>query len=77
MVIEPHMDDAVLSVGGLMLQRCGECEFLIVTIATRSVATSYRDLDREFFDIETVSGIRKAESRIVARLLGDVTFPLG
>ena len=77
MVIEPHMDDAVLSVGGLMLQRRGECEFLIVTIATRSVATSYRDLDREFFDIETVSGIRKAESGIVARLLGGRHIPLG
>jgi LmbE family N-acetylglucosaminyl deacetylase len=77
MVIEPHMDDAVLSVGGLMLQRRDQCEFLIVTIATRSVATSYRDLDREFFDIETVSGIRKAESRLVARLLGGRHIPLG
>ena len=77
MVIEPHMDDAVLSVGGLMLQRRRECEFLIVTIATRSVATSYRDLDREFFDIETVSDIRKAESGIVARLLGGRHVPLG
>lgn len=77
MVIEPHMDDAVLSVGGLMLQRRVECEFLIVTIATRSVATSYRDLDREFFDIETVSDIRKAESGIVARLLGGRHIPLG
>src|SRR5215472_2539484 len=77
MVIEPHMDDAVLSVGGLMLQRRDECEFLIITIATRSVATSYRDLDREFFDIETVSGLRKAESGLVARLLGGRHIPLG
>ena len=76
-VIEPHMDDAVLSVGGLMLQRRDECEFLIVTMATRSVATSYRDLDRDFFDIETVSGIRKAESSIVARLLWGHHIPLG
>jgi LmbE family N-acetylglucosaminyl deacetylase len=77
MVIEPHMDDAVLSVGGLMLQRRAECEFLIVTLATRSVATSYRDLDREFFDIETVSGIRKAESGLVSRLLWGRHIPLG
>jgi len=69
MVIEPHMDDAALSVGGLMLQRRADCEFLIVTMATQSVASSYRALDREFFDIKTVSGIRKAESEIVARLL--------
>jgi LmbE family N-acetylglucosaminyl deacetylase len=77
MVIEPHMDDAMLSVGGVMLQRRDECEFLLVTIATRSVATSYRDLDREFFDIETVSGVRKAESGIVARSLGGRHIPLG
>ena len=77
MVIEPHMDDAALSVGGRMLQRRAECEFLIVTMATRSVANSYRALDREFFDIETVSGIRKAESGIVARLLGGRHISLG
>jgi LmbE family N-acetylglucosaminyl deacetylase len=76
MVVEPHMDDAVLSVGGLMLQRRSECEFLIVTLATQSVATSYRDLDRDFFDIEIVSGIRKAESGIVARLLLGRHVPL-
>ena len=77
MVIEPHMDDAALSVGGRMLQRRAECEFLIVTMATQSVANSYRALDREFFDIETVSGIRKAESEIVARLLWGRHIPLG
>lgn len=69
MVIEPHMDDAALSVGGMMLQRRGECEFYIITIATQSVATSYRGLNREFFDIKTVSDIRKAESALVARML--------
>ena len=77
MVIEPHMDDAALSVGGLMLQRRAECEFLLVTMATQSVATSYRALDREFFDIETVSDLRKAESEIVARLLWGRHIPLG
>jgi LmbE family N-acetylglucosaminyl deacetylase len=77
MVIEPHMDDAALSVGGLMLQRRADCEFLIVTMATQSVASSYRALDREFFDIKTVSGIRKAESEIVARLLWGRHIPLG
>jgi LmbE family N-acetylglucosaminyl deacetylase len=77
LVLEPHMDDALLSVGGVMLQRRAECEFLIVTMATRSLATSYRDLDRDFFDIDTVSGIRKAESEIVARALWGRHIPLG
>ena len=77
MVVEPHMDDAALSVGGVMLQRRAECEFLIVTMATRSLATVYRSLDREFFDIQTVSELRKAESDIVARLLWGRHIPLG
>jgi LmbE family N-acetylglucosaminyl deacetylase len=77
MVIEPHMDDAALSVGGLMLQRRADCEFFIVTLATQSVASSYDELGREFFDIETVSGIRQAESEIVARFLWGRHVPLG
>jgi LmbE family N-acetylglucosaminyl deacetylase len=77
MVIEPHMDDAALSVGGLMLQRRAECEFLLVTVATRSVATSYRGRNRDFFDIETISNLRKAESGIVARMVWGRHIPLG
>jgi len=77
MVIEPHMDDAALSVGGLMLQRRAECEFLLVTVATRSVATSYRGRNRNFFDIETISNLRKAESEIVARMVWGRHIPLG
>lgn len=77
MVIEPHMDDAALSVGGLMLQRRAECEFLLVTVATQSVATSYRGIDRDFFDVQTISNLRKAESQIVARLVWGRHIPLG
>jgi LmbE family N-acetylglucosaminyl deacetylase len=77
MVIEPHMDDAALSVGGLMLQRRAECEFLLVTVATQSVATSYRGIDRDFFDMQTISNLRKAESEIVARTVWGRHIPLG
>jgi len=77
MVIEPHMDDAALSVGGLMLQRRAECEFLLVTVATQSVATSYRGIDRDFFDMPTISNLRKAESEIVARTVWGRHIPLG
>ena len=76
MVIEPHMDDAALSVGGLMLQRRAECEFLLVTAATQSVATSYRGMERDFFDRQTISNLRKAESQIVARLAWGRHIPL-
>jgi len=77
MVIEPHMDDAALSVGGLMLRRRAECEFLLVTVATQSVATSYRGIDRDFFDVQTISDLRKAESQIVARQVWGRHIPLG
>jgi LmbE family N-acetylglucosaminyl deacetylase len=77
LVIEPHMDDAALSVGGIMLQRRAECEFLLVTVATQSVATSYRGIDRDFFDVQTISNLRKAESEIVARLAWGRHIPLG
>ena len=76
MVIEPHMDDAALSVGGLMFQRRAECEFLLVTVATQSVATSYRGIDRDFFDRQTISTLRKAESQIVARMVWGRHIPL-
>ncbi len=76
MVIEPHMDDAALSIGGLMLQRRAECEFLLVTVATQSVATSYRGSGRDFFDVKTISNLRKAESDIVARMVWGRHIPL-
>jgi LmbE family N-acetylglucosaminyl deacetylase len=70
MVIEPHMDDAAFSVGGAMWLRRNECEFTIVTVASISCFTSYFSLNREFFNIETVSELRKAESAVAARLIG-------
>ena len=70
LVIEPHSDDAVLSVGGTMWLRRQDCEFLVVTIGNRSNFTSYYDLDREFFDVDQITAIRNAEAALFARLLG-------
>ena len=70
LVVEPHMDDAVLSVGGVMWARRGECEFTVVTIAGQSNFTSYYYLDRDYFNVERVSALRAAESRLAMRLLG-------
>lgn len=69
-VIEPHMDDAALSVGGTLWQQRHECEPIIVTVAGISNFTSYFQLDREYFDIEEITGVRKAESDLFARLIG-------
>lgn len=70
LVIEPHSDDAVLSLGGTMWLRRHDCEFHIVTLAGRSNFTSYYDLDREFFGVAQVVAIRDAEATLFARLLG-------
>ncbi|MFP4216369.1 MAG: PIG-L deacetylase family protein [Phycisphaerae bacterium] len=70
LVIEPHMDDAVLSVGGLMWRKRHECQFTLLTVAAVSNFTSYYRLDREYFDPEAVTPVRRAESQLIARLLG-------
>lgn len=70
LVFEPHSDDAALSVGGTMWLRRHECEFTIVTIGSRSNFTSYYYLDRDYFNVEKISTLRKAEGALFARLLG-------
>ncbi|MBP2675194.1 MAG: hypothetical protein H6Q84_2034 [Deltaproteobacteria bacterium] len=69
-VIEPHMDDAALSVGGRMLRLRGRCRFTILTVMRHSNFTSYWDLRRNFLDVETVTALRLQESELAARLLG-------
>jgi LmbE family N-acetylglucosaminyl deacetylase len=70
LVIEPHMDDAALSVGGTMWLRRDECEFTVMTLAGVSNFTSYYMLGREFFDIAEVTALRKAESVLFLRHVG-------
>jgi LmbE family N-acetylglucosaminyl deacetylase len=70
LVIEPHMDDAVLSVGGLLWQQREQREFTLLSLAGRSNYTSYYDLEREYFDVDAVSALRRAETELVMRLLG-------
>lgn len=76
-VIEPHSDDAVLSVGGTMWRRREECEFVIATVGSRSNFTSYYLLDRDFFDVDVISALRNAEAELVARMLGGKHLPVG
>jgi LmbE family N-acetylglucosaminyl deacetylase len=69
-VFEPHMDDAVLSLGGTLWRRRHECEFTIVTVAGVSNFTSYYYLDHDYFDVRQVSDLRCAESAVLARAVG-------
>jgi LmbE family N-acetylglucosaminyl deacetylase len=77
LVFEPHSDDAVLSVGGTMWLRRHECEFIVITIGSRSNFTSYYYLDRDYFNVDQVSSLRNAEGALFARLLGGKHRALG
>ena len=77
LVIEPHCDDAVLSLGGTLWARRAACEFTIATLASRSNFTSYFCSDRNFFEADTVSALRAAEGALAARLLGGRYLALG
>ena len=70
LVFEPHMDDAALSVGGWMWKHRMQCEFTVVSIAGRSNFTSYYRMNRDYFDIETITAIRREESELLMRVLG-------
>jgi len=70
LVFEPHMDDAALSVGGIMWLRRYNSEFIIVTLAGISNWTTQVMIGRDYFDIETITQLRKAESEIYVRHIG-------
>jgi len=69
-VVEAHMDDAILSCGGTMWQRRNECEFIVVTVAGVSNFSSYYFLDRDYFSVEEVTTLRRQETQVVLRMLG-------
>jgi len=76
LVIEPHADDAMLSVGGTLWLRRHECAFVIATMASRSNHTRYRDLGG-YLDIDTVTEIRRGEADLAARMLGGEHVAVG
>lgn len=77
LVFEPHSDDAVLSVGGTMWIQRHECEFIVITISSRSNFTSYYNLDRDYFNVDEISSLRNAEGALFSRLLGGQHRALG
>jgi LmbE family N-acetylglucosaminyl deacetylase len=69
-VIEPHMDDAALSVGGRLLNRRGHGRTTILSVMKWSNFTSYLTQGRSFIDVQEVTDLRVRESVLAARLLG-------
>lgn len=50
-----------------------EAKFTLVSVAARSNFTSYYFLDREYFDADAITELRRQESALVMRLLGGRT----
>ena len=70
LVIEPHCDDAALSIGATMWQMRREVEFHLLTMASRSNYTSAFHLHRNYFDRGQITRMRAAEGELFARHLG-------
>jgi LmbE family N-acetylglucosaminyl deacetylase len=77
LVVEPHSDDAVLSIGGTLWARRHECEFVVATVGSRSNFTSYYMLGRDSFDVDVISSMRSAETELFVRLIGGQYRALG
>jgi LmbE family N-acetylglucosaminyl deacetylase len=69
-VIEPHMDDAVLSAGGRLLHRRGRQRITILSVVKWSNFSSYLKLNREFLNAADVTKMRVQESALAAKMLG-------
>ena len=69
-VVEPHMDDAALSLGGVLLTKRAHQEITVVTVVARSTFTSYTVQGRPFGDVDVVSRLRAAEAAIAAETVG-------
>ena len=70
LVIEPHCDDAALSIGGTMWKMRGEVEFHLLTMASRSNYTSAFHLHRNYFDRARITAMRTSEGELFAKHLG-------
>ena len=70
LVVEPHCDDAALSIGGTMWKMRHEAEFHLLTMASRSNYTTAFHLHRNFFDRSAITAMRTAEGELFTRHLG-------
>ncbi|HKO20229.1 MAG TPA: PIG-L family deacetylase, partial [Acidobacteriaceae bacterium] len=70
LVIEPHCDDAALSIGGTMWKMRGTAEFHLVTMASQSNYSTAFQMHRNHFDRSQITAIRSAEGELFTRHLG-------
>ncbi|MBV33357.1 MAG: hypothetical protein CMK36_08000 [Porticoccaceae bacterium] len=70
LIVEPHMDDAILSLGATMWNLRNDYEFDVVSVTGRSNFTSYYRLERDYLDTDKVTRLRRDESELAMRVLG-------
>jgi LmbE family N-acetylglucosaminyl deacetylase len=76
-VIEPHMDDAALAIGGYLLNHKSQGHTTILSVTARSIFTSYFSSRRMFLDDVAVTRLREQESALASELLGATHVSLG
>jgi len=70
LVVEPHCDDAALSIGATMWKMRNEVEFDLLTMASRSNYTSAFQLHRDYFNRADITRMRTVEGELFVRHLG-------
>jgi LmbE family N-acetylglucosaminyl deacetylase len=70
LVVEPHSDDAALSIGGTLWKLRHEVEFHVLTMASQSNYSSGFHLRRNSFDVRKITQMRTAEGELFVRHLG-------
>lgn len=70
LVVEPHADDAALSIGGTMWKLRERCDFHLLTLASETNYTSDFHLRRGFLDRARVTAMRRIENEIFVAHLG-------
>jgi len=70
LVIEPHCDDAALSIGGTMWKMRQEAEFYLVTMASRSNYSTAFHMHRDYFDRSDITAMRTIEGELFTQHLG-------
>jgi hypothetical protein len=64
------MDDAVLSAGGRLFHRRGQCRITLLSVVKWSNFTSYLRLKQNFLNVREITDLRQQESELAASLLG-------
>lgn len=77
LVVEPHSDDAALSVGATMFKMRQEVEFTLLTACSLSNYTSNWHMGREYFSVSDVTALRTAESVLFMACLNGRHHALG